>query len=63
MSEFKIVEDDEMVGICCKGRESVLDSFIDVYINDEISPSPFKTTKEAKMFAEIIVKLLESVMK
>lgn len=60
---MRIVEDRDLVGICCDGESSIMDSFLDIYIDDGISPSPFKSIEEAKMFAKIVMRLLESVMK
>ena len=62
MKKLEIVEEDNMVSICCKGADSTLDGFIDIYPADELSPSLFESTKECKLFAEIIVKLLEAIM-
>lgn len=60
--KFNIVEDSEMVSICINS-ESTLDGFIDIYVDEAPVSSIFKSKKEARMFAEILVKLLESVMK
>ena len=38
-----------------------LDAFIDIYTDDGDDSSPFKTVDDAKLFAEIIVKLLDAV--
>lgn len=58
---FNIVEDSDMVSICCKGKDSTVDGFIDIYIEDGDSFSIFASKKEARMFAEIIVRLLGSI--
>lgn len=36
-------------------------AFIDIYIDDGDNTSPFKTVDDAKLFAEIIVKLLDVI--
>ena len=58
---LKIIEGDGVVSICCKDARSTLEGFIDVYPDEEINPSPFETIEDCKMFAEIMVKLLERV--
>ena len=63
MSKYKIIEDEgeDLVSIGCSNADSTLDGFIDIYPDDPVVPSPFKSIKECKLFAEIIVKLLESI--
>ena len=60
--DLKIVEDNMMVGICCSNGNGTLDSFIDLYVDDPFTPSLFKSKKEARMFAEILIKLIGSIM-
>lgn len=59
--KFRMVTDEDMASICMCDDCSSLDAFIDIYINDESIPSPFRTVDDAILFAEIIVKLLEVV--
>ena len=58
---MKIIEDEKLVSICEDDANSTLEGFIDIYPHDELAPSPFKTVEECKLFAEIIVKLLEKI--
>ncbi len=51
----------ESVHISLVNDEDMLNSFIDIYPSDDESPSPLKTIEDAEIFAEAIVKLLESV--
>ena len=60
--KYKVVEDDDLVCVCYYHADSTLQGFIDVYPDEDEAPSPFKSKKECKLFAEIIVKLLESVL-
>lgn len=66
MSKYK-VKVDEMglsVHILLPHRSSSLDAFIDIYIDDEdTNDSIFKDIEDARIFAEIIVKLLDSIKK
>lgn len=55
-------------GDCCESVHINLapfteefDAFIDIYCDDGEGTSPFKDVKDAKIFAEAIVKLLKSV--
>lgn len=59
---LKIVKDKsaECVSLC-KDCDDMLDGFIDVYTDDELVPSPFKTLDDAEDFLKIIKKLLEAV--
>ena len=54
---------DNAVTICCKGEKKChfLDGFLDIYIDDEEAPSPFKTLDDAMKFAKIIINLLELI--
>ena len=60
MTEYEIIPDSSSVSICKDCDESVM-AFIDIYTDDEDTPSPFKDIETAKAFAEIIVKLLKVV--
>lgn len=46
-----------------KGRVGFPDitSFIDIYIDDDLTPSPFKDIEDAEHFADIMIKLLEAI--
>ena len=64
MSKYKIKVDEAgmSVHILLPHCSSSLEAFIDVYIDDEdTNDSIFKNIEDAKVFAEIIVKLLEAV--
>ena len=60
---LKIIKDkdNESVSICCRDTDDILDGFIDIYVDDELTPSLFKNLDDAELFAKIIVKLLEKV--
>ena len=60
MSRLKLVKGDNSVGICMD-CDNELDTFIDVYVDDSSTPSPFKSLKDAEDFADIMKKLLEAV--
>ena len=60
MSKLKIIKDDGVVSLCLD-CDSTFCSFLDVYIDDGVDASPFKTIEEAEMFVGIIKKLLEKV--
>ena len=51
----------ESVHINLNPHTGDLDAFIDIYTDDGDDSSPFKTVDDAKLFAEIIVKLLDAV--
>ena len=58
----KLCEDCcESVHINLKPHTGDLDAFIDIYTDDGDGTSPFKTVEDAKLFAEIIGKLLDAV--
>ena len=57
---LKVIEKKDIVGITT-GSEDTLDSFIDIWVADDITDSIFKTNDDARQFAEMIVKLLEAV--
>ena len=61
MNGFNMIKDNGSVSIC-KGCDNQLDAFIDIFTEDEETPSPFKTIEDAELFAKIIVKLLEVVI-
>ena len=54
-------EDEEMVSIGFN-YQKMMDAFIDIYVDNPFASSPFKTHEEAKLFAEIIVKLMEAIL-
>lgn len=62
MTEYNIIVGGVGVSIC-KDCDDELGSFIDIYTDDKDFPSPFEDVKTAKLFAEIIVKLLKVVDK
>lgn len=55
---FKILTDGYDGVSICMDCNSSLQSFIDIYTGDESTPSPFENIDDAKLFAEIIIKLL-----
>ena len=61
MSDYKInVDNTECPSVdICLGECDYLKSFISIFVDEEEVPSPFKTVEDAKLFAEIIIKLLE----
>ena len=64
MSNYKVKVDETglSVHILLPEYSSSLEAFIDIYIDDEYTnESIFKDIEDAKVFAEIIVKLLEAV--
>ena len=60
MSRLNLVKGDNSVGICMD-CDNELDTFIDVYVDDSSTPSPFKSLKDAEDFADVMKKLLEAV--
>ena len=61
MTELNIIRDDYGASIC-KECDDTMKSFIDIYIENEDTPSLFKEIKDAELFAEIIVKLLRVML-
>lgn len=63
--EFEKYVDNDFVSIyrVDEGRveHPELDGFIDIYIDDEITPSPFRDIEDAEYFADMIIKLLEAI--
>ena len=57
MDEYNVITSKDSVHIC-KDCGSVLKSFVDIYTEDKNTKSPFRSVDDAKLFAEIIVKLL-----
>lgn len=57
---MKITSDNDSVCICKESSgNGWVDSFIDIWVDDKGDfPSPFKSVKDAELFAEMIVKLL-----
>lgn len=62
-NKYCITEDnvDRVVSISLSSDCKYIDGFIDIWTDDGEVESPFKDMDTAKMFAEIIVKLLEQV--
>ena len=61
MTELRIIKDSDGVVSICKDCNNQLESFIDIYTEDEDTPALFKTVDDAVLFAEIILKLLEVI--
>ena len=61
MSKYKVIEDDGIVSIVYSDTNSTLDGFIDIYPSEPLSPSPLKTKEECRLFAKLIIKILESI--
>lgn len=59
--ELKVLENDDCVSLGCEGIDEYFDAFLDVYIDSELSPSPFKSIDDARLFVEIIKTILERV--
>jgi len=61
---FKIISDREskIVSIGYP-NDTILDGFLDIYVETEDEKSPFKNIESAELFAEIILKLMEAVLK
>lgn len=49
------------VCINLENTTNYLRAFLIIEVDDEDTPSPFKTVEDAKLFAEIIVKLLNKI--
>lgn len=63
-NKYKIVRNDKdkLVSICIGDSDcSYLHSFLDIWVDDDLNPSPIKTIEDAEAFAEIIVKLLKVI--
>ena len=58
---LKIIVEGDVVSIGLADARNSLDGFIDIYPSDEFHPSIFETIDDCKIFAEIMVKLLERV--
>ena len=56
-----IKKNHQSVTICLKEDATYFDGFIDIWVDDEETPSPFKDVETAELFATMIVKLLEAV--
>ena len=61
MSKYAIQREEHAVTICMNDDCDFLDGFLDIYIDLEESPSPFKDLDDAELFARVIIKLLEVV--
>ena len=62
MTEYNVISNGDSVSIC-KGTLNAICGFIDIYVDDPDTPSPFEDVETATLFAEIIVKLLKVVDK
>ena len=60
-NKYYVFTNGDDVHISLNNDNEGLNAFIDIYIDDDGFDSPFKNTEEAKLFGEIIVKLLEQV--
>ena len=58
---MKIITDSSTVSIGMNGVDDTMDCFIDIYIDGAI-PSPFEKVSDAELFAEIILKLLNTII-
>ena len=60
MSNYRTVinEEHEYVQILVDDGEND-EEFLNIWSNDELTPSPFQSLDQCKEFAEIIVKMLE----
>ena len=62
MSEEYTIQREENAVTICLGKDcDFLDGFLDIYIDFDENPSPFKTLDDAELFAKIIIKLLKVV--
>ena len=57
MNNYKVVSDNSSVSICYK-CEDFSKAFIDIYVKNEEINSVFDTVKDAKLFAEVIARML-----
>lgn len=60
MNEYKICSDDTNVNISL-GDCDYTHSFLNIFIDSQITPSPFKDIEDAELFAKIMVKLLKVI--
>lgn len=60
---YRIIYDDECITICSKSDCKYTEGFIDIYVDGDRICSPFKDVDDAKLFAEIIIRLLKGVSK
>ena len=61
INKYNISDLNNSVHINMKPYTGQLKAFIDIYVDEEDNSSPFKTVEDAKLFAEIIVKLLNTI--
>lgn len=53
---------DGLVSVClCIDDCDYFEAFLDIWVDDEENPSPFKDLDTARQFGEIIIKLLEVI--
>lgn len=60
MIDYNICLDDDCVNISVNDCNYV-SSFMNIFIDSNITPSPFKDIEDAELFAEIMVKLLKVI--
>ena len=60
-SKYNISDLNNSVHINVKPYTGQLKAFIDIYVDEGDNSSPFKTVEDAELFAEIIVKLLDTI--
>ena len=58
---MRIINDGSTVSIGFDNTDEMIDCFLDIYVDGGI-PSPFKKITDAELFAEIIVKLLDTIL-
>lgn len=66
MNNYQIISSDDNVNISLHQitgdkDKDYLESFIDIWVDDDDLDSPFKSVDDAVLFAEMIVKLLKVV--
>ena len=60
MNEYNLCSDDTNVNISM-GNCNYSSSFLTIFIDSNTTPSPFKNVEDARLFAEIMVKLLKVI--
>ena len=58
---MKIMTNGNTASIGFNHVNGMMDCFIDIYVDGDI-PSPFKNMEDAELFAEIILKLLNTIL-
>ena len=59
--KFKLLIEQDSVHILLPHCNSSLEAFIDIYVDDGTNDSIFENVEDAKLFAEIVIKLLEHI--